>query len=143
MRPPLSEIEPSSSGVVKVTRGLLASASGRATKVSATAAGAAPGAAGGAVPTPGAVPGVAAGAPGTACVTGAGVGVVCLVGKKLCQPTMISTDRTIATMKFFWSIFRFQAQRALWQERPARPAIAGAAGTGSKPPWPHGAQRQK
>jgi hypothetical protein len=31
-------------------------------------------------------------------------GGVLVGGKTACQPTMISTESTIATMKFFWSI---------------------------------------
>ena len=100
MRAPLSEIEPSSSGVLKVTRGVWARASLRPTT----------GCWAGIEPVPGA-PG-APGAPAGAC--GApdcdpDCWVVCWVpltgglagGKAACQPTMISTETTMATMKFF------------------------------------------
>ena len=109
MRAPLSEIEPSSSGVLKVMRGDWASAwsSGSA----AGAAPAAPGAAG-ADGAPGAVgaaePGAAAGAFGCAvrvvCVAVCVGGTTLAGGNAYCQPPMISTESTIARMKFFWSI---------------------------------------
>ena len=101
MRAPFSEIEPISSGVVKVTRGVSASASGRPTT------GCCPGTAPGPGWTPGVPAGVvpwpagAGGAPGcveACCVplTGGLAG-----GNAACQPTMISTDSTMARMKFF------------------------------------------
>src|SRR5689334_7740402 len=109
MRPPLSAIEPTSSGVSKVTRGDWASASTRLMAWTGCAAGA-PGA-------PGTAGACAPGAPGLeevgACAEpGCVVAVVCWVlatgaldgGKAACQPTMISTESTMAMMKFFWSI---------------------------------------
>src|SRR6185369_2296028 len=53
-------------------------------------------------------PGAPAGAPGAA--VGPAGGVVCcgggvlVAGNSVCQPMMMATDSTIATMKFFWSI---------------------------------------
>src|SRR5215469_17040550 len=64
----------------------------------------------------GAAAGVAAGAPGAlfgalGAAPGVAVWVVCCCGGGVlaggnndCQPTMMITDSTIATMKFFWSI---------------------------------------
>ena len=103
MRAPLRLIEPISSGVSKVTRGERASASVRLTIWAGWVAGA-PGCT---VPC---VPG-APGWPVGACGVPFGVDAVCCWltgglagGKAYCQPTMISTESTIATMKFFWSI---------------------------------------
>src|SRR5476651_2866375 len=109
MRAPLSEIDPSSSGVLKVMRGDRASAlsSGSAAGVVPAAPGAA-----GAAGAPGAVgvaePGAAAGALGCAvvCVAVCVGGATLAGGKAYCQPPMISTESTIARMRFFWSIER-------------------------------------
>ena len=103
MRAPFSEIEPSSSGVLNVTRGVRASASVRLTICVAALAGVpgcTPGAAGWPVGVAGA-PGAPGAVPACCCV-GATTGLA--GGKAYCQPTMINTERTMATMKFFWSI---------------------------------------
>jgi hypothetical protein len=100
MRAPVKAIEPSSSGVVKVTRGERDSASSRLT-ICCPAGCAGVGAPG----TPvGVVPGAVVGAPGApgavwlACCCG---GVVGLAGNRVCQPMMMTTESTMATMKFF------------------------------------------
>src|SRR5690348_15294516 len=107
MRPPFSAIEPISCGVLNVTRGLLASASLRLTNCSADDA---PelGAPGGAVSDPAGLAGVVLPAvfDEEAVLCEVSCGGVCLGGKKCCHPKMITTESTIATRKFFWSILQ-------------------------------------
>ena len=106
MRAPLSAIEPISSGVSKVTRGVRASASLRLTTCAGWAARRAglhrrPGPASGARLAGRRLRRGPFWVDAVCCwLTGGLAG-----GKAYCQPTMISTESTIATMKFFWSIW--------------------------------------